>query len=63
MSSFEQRIEPPSKFFQYLLIAAEPYETIGFKLQSKEVDKDKEKYWSFWDKDTRIFHFQFFYKR
>jgi len=32
MSAYEQRIEPPDKSWQYLLVAAEPYETIGFKV-------------------------------
>ena len=32
MSAYEQRIEPPDKAWQYLLVAAEPYETIGFKV-------------------------------
>ena len=32
MSAYEQRIEPPDKTWQYLLLAAEPYETIAFKV-------------------------------
>ena len=32
MSAYEQRIEPPDKKWQYLLFAAEPYETIAFKV-------------------------------
>ncbi|TNN78093.1 Splicing factor 3A subunit 2 [Liparis tanakae] len=32
MSAYEQRIEPPDRRWQYLLLAAEPYETIAFKL-------------------------------
>ena len=32
MSAYEQRIEPPDKKWQYLLFAAEPYETISFKV-------------------------------
>ena len=39
MSAYEQRIEEPDKQFQYLLIAAEPYETCAFKLQAKEIDR------------------------
>jgi splicing factor 3A subunit 2 len=39
MSSYEQRIDTPSKYHQYLLFAAEPYETIAFKIQSLEIDK------------------------
>ena len=32
MSAYEQRIEPPDKTWQYLLFAAEPYETVSFKV-------------------------------
>ena len=33
MSAYEQRVEPPNKQWQYLLFAAEPYETIAFKVE------------------------------
>ncbi|KTF80886.1 hypothetical protein cypCar_00047369 [Cyprinus carpio] len=33
MSAYEQRIEPPDRRWQYLLFAAEPYETIAFKVR------------------------------
>ena len=33
MSAYEQRVEPPDRQWQYLLFAAEPYETIAFKVQ------------------------------
>ena len=32
MSAYEQKIEPPDRKWQYLLFAAEPYETISFKV-------------------------------
>ncbi|KAJ8329642.1 hypothetical protein BDV3_003651 [Batrachochytrium dendrobatidis] len=62
MSAYEQRIEPPLKNFQYLLIAAEPYETIAFKVQSLEVDRGEGRFWSHWDPDAKQFHLQFFFK-
>ncbi len=63
MSAYEQRIEPPSKFFQYLLVAAEPYDTIAFKVQSREVDRSgDDRLWSWWDADTKQYHLQFFFK-
>lgn len=34
MSAYEQRVEPPDRKWQYLLFAAEPYETIAFKVKS-----------------------------
>ena len=38
MSSFEQKREPVDRRFPYLLFAAEPYETIAFKVPNAEVD-------------------------
>ncbi|CAJ0952413.1 unnamed protein product, partial [Mesorhabditis belari] len=35
MSAYEQKVHPPEKKYQYLLFAAEPYETIAFKIPSK----------------------------
>ena len=35
MSAFEQKVEAPDRDWQYLLFAAEPYETIGFKIPNK----------------------------
>ena len=35
MSAYEQKIEPPDRKWQYLLFAAEPYETISFKVPFK----------------------------
>ena len=32
MAAYEQKVEPPDKKWQYLLFAAEPYETIAFKV-------------------------------
>ncbi len=32
MSGFEQHVETPDRRWQYLLFAAEPYETIAFKV-------------------------------
>lgn len=50
MSAFEQKIEAPDKRFQYLLFAAEPYETVAFKIPNADVDKREGKFFSNWDK-------------
>lgn len=39
MGAFEQKVEQPDRSYQYLVVAAEPYETIAFKLQSREIDR------------------------
>ncbi|WVO19161.1 uncharacterized protein IAS62_000439 [Cryptococcus decagattii] len=65
MSAFEQRREIPNKAFQYLVLAAEPYETIAFAIPSKEmvdVDEDPESTWEHWDADERVYSCQFLYK-
>ncbi|OLY84347.1 Splicing factor 3A subunit 2 [Smittium mucronatum] len=63
MSAFEQKVEqPPNKFWQYLLIAAEPYETVAFKVQNKEIDQRPGKFITHWDVDTKIFTLQFLYR-
>lgn len=59
MSAYEQKIEPPDRKWQYLLFAAEPYETIGFKVPSREIEKQEGKFWIHWNKDTKQFFLQF----
>ncbi|GMI11080.1 hypothetical protein TrRE_jg7470, partial [Triparma retinervis] len=39
MSSYEQRVEAPDPKYQYLLFAAEPYETVAFKIPNEPIDK------------------------
>jgi len=62
MSAYEQKIEPPDKKWQYLLFACEPYETISFKLPSREVDKSERKFWTYWNRETKQFFLQFAFK-
>lgn len=63
MSAFEQKVDdPPDKAFQYLLVAAEPYETCGFKLQAREVDRREGRFWTWWDGDSREFWIQVMFK-
>lgn len=62
MSAYEQKMEAPDRAFQYLLFAAEPYETIAFKISSRELDKTEGKFWTFWNKDTKQFFLQFYFK-
>eukprot|EP00501_MAST-03F_sp_TOSAG23-6_P000018 GSMAST32.ASY1.ANO1.18.1 assembled CDS len=62
MSPYEQRIEPPDKNFQYLLFAASPYETIAFKVPNMEVDKNKDKFLTNWDPNTKTFTLQLYFK-
>lgn len=58
MNAFTQHVEQPDKNFQYLLVAAEPYETVGFKVPARELDKREDRQFSFWDPDTKDFWIQ-----
>merc|ERR1712223_552385 len=62
MSAYEQKIEPPDRKWQYLLFPAAPYETLSFKVPSREVDKSENKFWSLWNKETKEFFLQFAFK-
>mmetsp|Transcript_388 Transcript_388/g.1306 ORF Transcript_388/g.1306 Transcript_388/m.1306 type:complete len:270 (+) Transcript_388:105-914(+) len=62
MSTFEQRKEAADKDWQYLLFAAEPYETIAFKIPNWEVDKNEDKFFNQWDADKLVFTLQLFFK-
>eukprot|EP01017_Pseudomicrothorax_dubius_P028978 TRINITY_DN348_c0_g1_i6.p1 TRINITY_DN348_c0_g1~~TRINITY_DN348_c0_g1_i6.p1 ORF type:complete len:241 (+),score=55.87 TRINITY_DN348_c0_g1_i6:102-725(+) len=43
MSAYEQKVEAPDKRFQYLLFAADPYETISFKIPNMDIDRTEGK--------------------
>lgn len=62
MSAFEQRIEPPNKNYQYVVCAAEPYETIGFKIPNRDLDNAEGKIFSYWDVDSYIYTIQVMFK-
>ena len=65
MSAFEQRREVPNRAFQYLVLAAEPYETISFAIPSKEMveeEEDNESTWEHWDGDEKVYSCQFLFK-
>ncbi|PIN21484.1 Splicing factor 3a, subunit 2 [Handroanthus impetiginosus] len=62
MSSFEQKVQPFDKRYQYLLFAAEPYEIIAFKVPSTEIDKSTPKFFSHWDPDSKMFTLQLYFK-
>ncbi|KAM7185324.1 hypothetical protein V8F20_011857 [Naviculisporaceae sp. PSN 640] len=62
MSAFAQQIETPDRNYQYLLIAAEPYETVGFKIPSLPIDKREERHFSFWDPDAKEYWLQIMFQ-
>mmetsp|Transcript_19910 Transcript_19910/g.39082 ORF Transcript_19910/g.39082 Transcript_19910/m.39082 type:complete len:213 (-) Transcript_19910:903-1541(-) len=60
MSAFEQKIGPKDPAFQYLLFAAEPYETVGFRIPNKALDKGS--FDSSWNAEGKIFTLTFYYE-
>ena len=55
-------MEAPEKEWQYLLFAAEPYETIGFKIPNQEIDKNPSKFFTSWDDESKVFTLQLYFK-
>lgn len=56
MSAFEQKVEsPPDRRFQYLLFAAEPYETVAFKIPNDPIDKAPGRFVTHWDTEEKKF--------
>ncbi|EAN32919.2 Zinc-finger of C2H2 type family protein [Theileria parva strain Muguga] len=63
MSAFEQKIEiPPDPNYQFLLFAADPYETIAFKVPNLEIDNGPNKLFSYFDDKRKLFIFQVHFK-
>lgn len=62
MSSFEQKVEAADKSYQYLLFAAEPYEVIAFKIPNSDIDRGENKFFTYWDEDSKIFSLQLHFK-
>ena len=61
MSTFEQNIEKRDDKIQYLLVAAEPYETVAFKIPNQPIDRSPERFFTHWDVETGYFYIQFFF--
>ncbi|KKA27807.1 hypothetical protein TD95_003930 [Thielaviopsis punctulata] len=58
MNAFTQQVEEPDKNFQYLVVAAEPYETVAFKIPARELDSKDEHQFAFWDPDSKEYWVQ-----
>lgn len=62
MSAYEQRLETPDRTYQYLLFAAEPYETVAFKIPSDEIDRSPGRLTSNWDAVRKQFSLTLHFK-
>ena len=61
MSTFEQNVEQRDDKVQYLLFAAEPYETVAFKIPNQPIDRSTEKFFTHWDEATNMFYLQLYF--
>ena len=52
----------PSRARRYLLFAADPYETIAFKVPALEVDRDPAKFFTHWDDARKLFTLQLHFR-
>ena len=57
-----QRVEAPDKRYQFLLFAADPYETVAFKIPNLQIDKEHGKFTTKWDNVARKFTLQLHFK-
>ena len=56
MSAFEQKVDVPANpAYQYLLFAADPYETIAFKIPNEPIDRNHDRFITYWDMDAQKF--------
>ena len=62
MSAYEQKQEVPDQKYQYLLFAAEPYETIAFKIPNMDIDRSEGKFYCHWDKEKTSYTLQIYFK-
>jgi len=62
MSAYEQKVEAPDKRYQYVLFAADPYETIAFKVPNIQIDKSEGKFATNWDPAKLTFTLQLHFK-
>jgi len=63
MSAFEQTVETArDRNYQYLLFAAEPYETVAFKIPNKQIVRDTKKFFTHWDPERKVFILQLWFQ-
>lgn len=62
MSAFEQRREKPDRRYQYVLFAAEPYETVAVKIPNLSIDKGDGRLFTNWDTDSLNFTMQLYFE-
>ncbi|KAL4314041.1 hypothetical protein AHAS_Ahas15G0045400 [Arachis hypogaea] len=62
ISSYEQKVQPFDKIYQYLLFAVEPYEIIAFKAPRMKFDKFTLNFFLHYDPNLKMFTLQLYFK-
>jgi splicing factor 3A subunit 2 len=62
VSSYEQKVATPSDDYQYVVFAAEPYETVGMRIPNIPLDKTQDRFLTNWNADTKVFTLQITFK-
>merc|ERR1712194_155327 len=65
MGAHERKVDQPADpQFQYLLVAADPYETIGFKIPAGELEIDRKSPFAYegWDTTRKVYTLQVVFK-
>lgn len=61
MSCYEQKKEPVDVNYRYLILSAEPYQNVCFKIPGSAIDMSPKRLWDYWDPDTKEYCIQLFY--
>ena len=62
LSAYEQHNEEPDINYMWLVIAAEPYKSVAFKISKKDMDSFTDKHYEFWDPDSKNYWLQFIFR-
>ena len=55
LNAFEQKMEDADNNYLYLLFAADPYDTICFKIPNKEIENRKAGLSQTWDRNRKLY--------
>jgi splicing factor 3A subunit 2 len=58
MSTYEQRVEEKDPAWQFLVVAAEPYETVAVKIPNRPLELD----FAYYDDVGKVFTIQYFFR-
>eukprot|EP00002_Diphylleia_rotans_P034750 TRINITY_DN7496_c0_g1_i1.p1 TRINITY_DN7496_c0_g1~~TRINITY_DN7496_c0_g1_i1.p1 ORF type:complete len:233 (+),score=55.09 TRINITY_DN7496_c0_g1_i1:50-748(+) len=61
VNPYEQNVEPANPNYQYVVFAADPYETIAFKIPKRKIDSSEGKFYTDWDLLTKTFTLQLYF--